>query len=159
MKLARCDAFVCIEEAPCVRRPKLDCHIVVLSQRFAIEEKLNGKNGYLRGLGNTFTLEVISEGFEDAVSCVEKMLDIDFETNETIEVVRVVKAPRAHWLGRDGRTASVLSSRYALARDGKTPYEELVNAAKGDLLRPRDDPRGEGLERQVLTAMAEAGLE
>lgn len=158
LKLARSDTFV-LKEPPAVRRPQLDCHIVVVSQLFPIEAKLNEKNGYLRGLGNTFTLEVISEGCEDAVTCVEKMLGIDFDTNETIAIVRVEKAPKVDWTGSDGRNATVISSR-RLACDGKTPYEELVNAAKaGDSLRARDDPRGEGLQRKVLTAMAEAERE
>lgn len=158
LKLARSDTLV-LEDPPAVRRPQLEEYIVVLSQQYALEEKMTEKHGYLRGLGNTFTLEVMAAGFEDALDCVGKMLNIDFDTEERIEVTRVVKAPKVHWRGADGRNVTVVSSRYAAGRDGATPYEELVNVARGDFLRPRDDPRGEGLERRVITAMAEAERE
>ena len=157
-KIARSESTIeeLLQAPPAVRRPQLDSHIVVLSQQFDIEKEKTEKHGYLRGLGNTFTLEVVAEGCEDALDCVGKMLNIDFECQEHIGVVRVVKAPKVHWRGADGRNVTVLSSRYAPLADGATPYEELENASKGEYLLYGTGLLGEGLATRVFTAMNEA---
>ena len=71
-KLARSSDMVLLEEPPAVRRPRLDSsYIVVLSHRYAIEENVTEKNGYLRGLrGNTLSRfsRGEAEGCEDAAS-------------------------------------------------------------------------------------------
>ena len=143
-------------------RPVLADYIVVLSHAFPIEKNLTDQKGYLRGLGNTFTLEVKARDSSDAVICVQSMFNIDFETSTSLMVSSVTLAPPLNqnsWEGPDGQSVRVLSSRYATVRDGETPQEELMRAANQVFLRGRHSWAKESLERQVIRTMAEAETE
>tara|TARA_B100001094_G_scaffold93579_1_gene89442 strand:+ start:155 stop:712 length:558 start_codon:yes stop_codon:yes gene_type:complete len=136
-----------LAEPPVILRAELNSYIVVIQHTYPQEEAINDKHGYLRGLGNTFTLEVMAEGCEDAVTTVENMLGVEFDCTTTLEVRKVQMSPRAHWHGENGRSVTVVSSSQSGVRVSGGTREELVGAAVDD----RFITEREGEERDKTT--------
>ena len=117
--------------------------IVVVSHNYPVEYASNAF-GQARGLGNTFTLEVVATDAKDATDTVERMLAMDFSEADMMDIVSVTPAPGVDYYDGHGRTVSVLSSRHCAIYEGHGPYEELFNAvrdnrvieARGEAIHP-----------------------
>jgi hypothetical protein len=110
----------------------LSPYIVVVAQHYPMEYAMNAERGYPRGLGNTFTLEVVAADDQDAIDVVETMLQVDFMKTDTMDIVSVIPAPGVDYRDGQGHTVSVLSSRHCHMHEGRCPYEELNNAVRDE---------------------------
>ena len=116
---------------PVHRVGALQPFIVVVQHCYPIESASNDF-GQARGLGNTFTMEVVAADDQDAIATVEAMFQIDFEASHTMTVMSAAPAPGVDYSTATGRTVSVLSSRHCAVREGHGPYEELFNAVRDE---------------------------
>ena len=105
--------------------------IVVVKHCYPLESASNSF-GQARGLGNSFTMEVVAADDQDAIDTVEAMFQMDFGESNTLNIVSVLPAPGVDYRNGHGRTVSVLSSRHCAVKDGYGPYEELFNAVRDD---------------------------
>ena len=132
--------------------------IVVVKHTYPMELASNSF-GTPRGLGNTFTMEVVAADIQDATATVEAMFELDFGEADTLDIVSVEEYPRVDFRNGNGRTVSVLSSRHCPLHDGTGPYEEMFNAVRDDkTIAARQGAAGPmtNMETRLARAMTEA---